>query len=103
MKKVYGLLLVAVALCMVGCDKKNKYEKAMEDYVTVFYNNHQSGNTTLDNPIISIAELKEAVSQGYDDFDMSKLEKCSDESYTKLIINKDTRKIESYEHHLNCK
>jgi len=101
MKK--GLMLIAlIALFTVGCNATKEYESTMEEYAQTFYNEHQKGNVNLTNPTISIAQLKEAVEMKLDDFDMSKLAKCKDSSYTELIINQESREIEKYVHHLEC-
>ena len=114
MKQSKKLLVVSLALLVTltlstGCgDKKSKedkstkkYEAAMEKYAKEYYTNYM--NKSLDIPIVKLQALREANETGLTNYDLKDLEKCDDESYVTLTLNKDTKEIEKYEHSLNCK
>ncbi|MEG2322484.1 MAG: hypothetical protein RSB71_03285 [Bacilli bacterium] len=105
MKKVLlGSILLGSIFLMVGCgNKTTKYEKVMQEYATTFYNLHQKGTEGLTNPTVSIKQLKEAVSQVKDDFDMKKLDKCEDESYVEIILQDGSKEIKEYKFYMKCK
>lgn len=101
MKKI---LLVLVGLVfLVGCNSQSKYEETMKDYATQFYNAHQKGQEGLTNPTVSIKQLKEAIEAVGDEYDLTKLEKCTDESYVELIIDETTKDVTDVKYYLECK
>ncbi len=97
------LLLVLVTLTfLVGCNNQKDYEKAMKDNATSFYNNYQKGQEGLTNPTISIKQLKEANEYVDANYDLSKLEKCTDDSYVELIIDQDTKEVTDVKYFMQC-
>lgn len=101
MKKV---LLVLIGLVfLVGCNSQSKYEETMKDYATQFYNAHQKGQEGLTNPTVSIKQLKEAIEAVGDEYDLTKLEKCTDDSYVELIIDETTKDVTDVKYYLECK
>lgn len=104
MKKVLTISFMVCALILVaGCgNKTSKYEETMKEYATTFYNLHQKGDMSQTNPSVSIAQLKNAIEVIGDEYDMSKLEKCKDESYVELIIDETTRDVKDVKYHLEC-
>ena len=99
------LLILIGIVFLTGCNgqSQNKYEEIMKDYAIKFYNDHQKGQEGLTNPTISIEQLKEAVEVVGDDFDLTKLEKCTDESYVELIIDETTKDVKDIKYYLECK
>ncbi len=101
MKKV---LLVLIGLVfLVGCSSQRKYEETMKEYATQFYNAHQKGQEGLTNPTVSIKQLKEAIEAVGDEYDLTKLEKCTDDSYVELIIDETTKDVTDVKYYLECK
>ncbi len=101
MKKTL-LIAVLCSFFLVGCGKQNEYEEAMREYATTFYNNYQKGSEGLDIPTISIKQLKEANEAIGANFDLSRLEKCSDESYVELIIDENSKDVKDVKFFLQC-
>ena len=101
MKKV---LLVLIGLVfLVGCSSQSKYEETMKEYATQFYNAHQKDQEGLTNPTVSIKQLKEAIEAVGDEYDLTKLEKCTDDSYVELIIDETTKDVTDVKYYLECK
>ena len=96
-------LLSLSLIFLVGCNNQEKYEEAMRDYATSFYNNYQKGSVGLTNPTISITQLKEANEQVQANYDLSRLEGCEDKSYVELIIDEETQDIKEIKYFLQCK
>lgn len=101
MKK--ALLILVIMIFLVGCNSQGKYEEAMKNYATKFYNDHQKGQEGLTNPTVSIKQLKDAVEAVGDDYDLTKLEKCTDDSYVELIIDETTKDVKDIKYYLECK
>lgn len=102
MKK--GLIISFVLLCALtaGCgEKKAKYEEIMGDYAKAHYEKYMSG-FDIDVPKVSISDLKNANAQINANYDLSKLEKCTDESYVNIIFKAGTKEVEKLEYHLEC-
>lgn len=108
MKKVLTISFMVCALVLVaGCgNKTSKYEETMKEYATTFYNLHQKGDVSQTNPTVSITQLKNVMevlgTENGDNYDMSKLSKCKDESYVELIIDEATRDVKDVKYHLEC-
>lgn len=102
MKK--GLIISFVLLCALtaGCgNNQSKYEEAMSEYAKEHYEKYMSG-FDIDVPKVSIADLKNANEQINTKYDLSKLEKCTDESYVNIIFKAGTKEIDKFEYHLEC-
>lgn len=104
MKKI---LVISLTLCglfvFTGCgDKEAKYEKTMREYATNYYNAVLKGTEGLTSYPVSVAKLKDAVAKKIVNFDMSKLSKCTDESYVELIINQTNNEVDSVNFHMSC-
>ena len=98
------ILLVLVGLVfLVGCNSQSKYEETMKEYATQFYNAHQKGQEGLTNPTVSIKQLKEAIEAVGDEYDLTKLKKCTDDSYVELIIDETTKDVTDVKYYLECK
>ena len=100
MKKI--LLVLVMLSFLVGCNSQKKYEEAMKEKAISFYNEYQKGQEGLTNPTISITQLKEANELKNANYDLSKLEKCKDESYIELIINQDTKEVTDVKYYMQC-
>ena len=61
MKKNLLILVMCFCLILVGCNKQEKYEKAMKEYATTFYNLHKKGQENQESLKVSISDLKEAI------------------------------------------
>lgn len=104
MKKVLIVSFLILSILVVGCGNKQKeYEKVMKEYAKEHYEKYMSGWSGVDVAQVSISLLKNANEQINANYDLSKLEKCTDESYVNIILNKETKKIENFEFHLDCK
>ena len=101
MKKVFLVLIALIFLA--GCNSQSKYEETMKEYATQFYNAHQKGQEGLTNPTISIKQLKEAIEMVGDNYDLTKLDKCTDESYVELVIDETTKDVKDVKYYLECK
>ena len=102
MKKVIVLTILACSLILVGCDNQSEYEEIMRDYATTFYNNYQKGSEGLTTPTISIQQLKDANEQVQAGFDLTGLEKCTDDSYVELVIDENTKDVQDVKFFLQC-
>lgn len=97
------LLFISCALLLIGCSNQKQYENTMKEYAIQFYNSYQSGQPGYTNPTISIKQLKEANELDDANFDLSKLDKCTDESYVELVLNEQNNEIEDIKYFLECK
>ena len=100
MKKNIVILLVGCFL-LVGCNNKEEvYKELLQEYAETYYNNYMSGVDNQNRAEITLKMLK--VSNEYNgEFDLSKLDKCADE--TTVILNLDAnKKIIDYEFELKC-
>lgn len=104
MKKIFAVSLVLCGLFVfTGCgDKKSDYENTMKEYATTFYNTVLKGTEGLTSYPVSVAKLKDAVEKKRVNLDMSKLEKCTDDSYVELIINQTNNEVENVNFHMTC-
>ncbi len=102
MNKFLVLLLLPSLILLSGCNNQKKYEEAISEYATAFYNDYQKGSIGLTNPTISIAQLKEANELVQANYDLSKLDGCEDQSYVELIIDEETQDILEIKYFLQC-
>ncbi len=109
MKKFLIVTIAVLSLLAVGCGKKTQkttgpkkspQEEAMEKYSKDYYIKFM--NKYLTNPTVSLEALKKSKADGYTDYDLSKLDKCKDTSYTELKLEEGTNEITGYVHHLDC-
>ena len=102
MKKYLSVLfMVGVLIVMTGCDVFASKEDVMKEYAIDLYENHLKGYD-VSNQKITIADLKKAVDSVGKDYDMKKLEKCTDESYAELIIDTNTKEVTNVNFNLEC-
>lgn len=103
MKKIITLSMIFLSLMLVGCGKKAvDYETIMETQATAYYEKLLKGKVNLvDKFDVYIWMLKNANANG-NNFDLSKLDKCTDMSYTTINYDKKTNEIISFENHLSC-
>ena len=102
MNKFLSLIFMFSLVLLVGCDNQEKYEEAMSEYATTFYNDYQKGSIGLTNPTISITQLKEANEMVQANYDLSRLEGCKDQSYVELIIDEETQDVKEIKYFLQC-
>ena len=109
MKKGLTISLVLCGLLMfTGCGeeqntpKTTKYEETMKEYAVSYYNAHLKGTEGLTSTKITIAQLKDAIAKIGDNYDMSKLADCKDESYVELIINQTNNNVDSVNYNMQC-
>ena len=103
MKKILAIMVLASSLLLVGCGDQSKYEDTMKDYATTFYNNYLKGNEGLPNPYqVSIQQLKDANEQVQAGFDLTPLEKCTDDSYVELVLDENTKDVQDVKFFLQC-
>lgn len=106
MKKVILVVVLVVSLTLAGCTnddtRMKNFENAMEEYGKSYFENYVpvQGMSQVD---IRILDLKNAVDHADADYDLSKLDGCTDNSMVKLILKPDSRDIESVEFDMNCK
>lgn len=109
MKKFLIVTVAVLSLLAVGCgkkeeketNKKSEEEVVMEKYTKDYYIKFM--NKYLTNPTVTLESLRKSKTDGYTDYDLSKLDKCSDTSYTELVLEEGTNEIIDYKHHLDCK
>lgn len=101
MKKMLLSILLVGLILFTGCENKEQtINDAMKEYTTDYYETYIKGkNLGIDIPEITVANLKAALER---DYDMKKLEDCTDSSYATLILDNDEN-IKSIELHMNCK
>lgn len=103
MKKILVIILLVFSFCTVGCSKTNAKQEAMKEYAIKFYELHLKGDTGItDSTIVKISDLKDAMTQVGDKYDMNKLEGCTDDSYVELILN-DDKEVTDTVYHMICK
>lgn len=103
MKKILVVVVLVCSSILVGCgNKSNEYEELMRSHATTFYNNYLKGNEGLKETTVSIANLKDANEQVQAGFDLSGLEKCSDDSYVELVIDENTKDVQDVKFFLQC-
>ena len=103
MKKTLIITFLIGSLLFVGgCGSQSKYEETMREYATTFYNNYQKGSEGLTTPTISIQQLKDANEQVQAGFDLTSLEKCTDDSYVELVIDEATKDVQDVKFFLQC-
>jgi len=100
MKKI--LVLTLVLLIISGCNSIQKYEQTMKEYSLHFYENYKKGQEDINNVTVSIKQLKQAVEVVREDYDMSKLKNCSDESYVQIMLN-EKKEVIDIKYYLKCK
>lgn len=103
---IIGVIVLIVLLITILFATKvigTNYDKEMTNLVKDYYENNIKGNVIgIDKQKVTITDLKNA------DMNVSKLEKCNEDSYSYVIINNpmeaEKDKIEySIENHLDCK
>lgn len=101
MKKL--LICMLFVFCFSGCKDKNTfdYEKEFEMLATSYYTKYQKGQG-LNIAEVYLKDLKEANEKMEDTFDLSKLEKCDDDSVVRIYLKSGTMQIEKYEFELKC-
>lgn len=108
MKKGLIVSLALISLFAVGCgkskeEKAKEYEKVMGDYAKNYFETYILNNVEgLDIPEISIQNLKDANNFG-SNYDLSKLEGCTNESKARIILDATKRGIDRMEFEMNCK
>jgi len=103
MKKILALTVVALTFLVGGCGTSQKdYEKTMESYGKDYFEKYMTVQG-LDEVEITISMLKNANQNANANYDLSKLEKCNDDSKVTFSLKKDTREIENTTFDLNCK
>ena len=97
MKKIF--IIIVLIILVSGCTNKNKLNKELETATSTYYNKYIKDKVNgLDSLEISLGDLRELKSSK---IDLSKLEKCSDDTKIKATIK--NKKIINYEISLICK
>ncbi len=94
MKKIYLLLFLVI---LTGCSNK---EKTFEKYAKQYYENHMKMVNNIESVTITLSDLKNASDE--DEYDLSNLKKCKDNSKIIFYINKETKNIENKKIELEC-
>ena len=94
MKKICLLLLLII---LTGCSSK---EKIFEEYAKQYYQDHMKMVNNIESVTITLSDLKTA--SAYDEYDLSKLKKCKDNSKIIFYLNKDSKNIENKKIELDC-
>ena len=106
MKKLIVVSILICGLFVVGCGgkKASKEESAMKEYATTYFESHLKGDVSLASTTrtITIADLKKAISLLGDQYDMTKLDGCADDSAIDLKLN-EAREITETTYRMNCK
>lgn len=96
------LFIICILITLTGCNKMSAKEKVMKEYAVDFYNNYLKGYESTEPKTVTIADLKKAVEVVGKDYDLKKLEKCTDESYAELIIDSNTKEVTDVNFYLEC-
>lgn len=101
MKKI--IVSLFLMLCLSGCGKNDifDYEKKFEVLATNYFEKYQM-NTNLDVAEVYLKDLKEVNEQLGENFDLTDMENCDDDSVVRIYLKKGTNKIEKYEFDLKC-
>ena len=101
------ILMTSLVLCglllFTGCGEKklNSYEKTMQEYATNYYNSALKGTEGMTSTKITVKQLRNAPT-AYFNYDMTKLESCTEDSYVELSINTTDNSIASINYHMEC-
>lgn len=105
MKKIFALIILICVFVVTGCNlfgsKTLKYQETMEEYGRDYYEKYQKGISTLNSFEVTIELLKNANAQG-SNYDLTKLDKCSDSSKISFTINEDTKEIKTVNFEMDC-
>lgn len=94
MKKI---LILIPLLLLTACTNK---EKLFENYAKTYYENHMKMINNVDSVTITLDDLKNASTE--DEYDLTKLKKCKNNSKITFYLNKQTKQIENKKIELEC-
>ena len=92
------LILLIPILILTGCTNK---KEIFEEYAKIYYENHMKMTNNIDSVTIMLDDLKNAEIE--DNFDLSKLKKCKNNSKIIFDIEKSTKEIKNTKIELECK
>ena len=110
MKKVIGAIIVIVILALVVGGvfflyNEEQGNKELEDTIKPlaedYFDKYMSINESSNAYTVTLKDLKEANENG-EDYDLSKLNKCSDETSVTITIDYRTGKVKKSEVKLDC-
>ena len=91
------ILLIPIIILTVGCTNK---EKLFEESAKSYYENYMKMVDDIDSVTITLEDLKNAESE--QEYDLSKLKKCENNSKITFYINKSTKDIINTTIDLKC-
>lgn len=97
MKKIIILFLT---LILTGCSNEKQYQEILKQYSKDYYEKYMIGNENIKEAEITLEMLKKANAYG-SNFDLSKLDKCDNETTIILTIN-DKKEVINYNFDLKC-
>lgn len=98
MKKITTILFLT--LILTGCSNEKQYQEMLKQYSKDYYEKYMIGNENIEEAEITLEMLKKA--NEYDsNFDLTKLDKCNDETTVILTIN-DKKEVINYNFDLKC-
>ena len=99
MKKI-GLIVCFLCL-LTGCAKQDKERKNQLEVAGKAYYETYGSKYTVDEYTVTLKELKQAKKELKQDYDLSALEKCQDDTKVQMTIK--NKKVEKVEIKLNCR
>ena len=110
MKKVVGAIIVLVILALVVGGvflfyNKEQNNKELENAITPlaedYFDKYMSANTVSNTYTVTLEDLKSANKNG-EEYDLSKLNKCSDKTSVDITIDYKTGKVKQTKVKLDC-
>ena len=98
MKKITIILFLCLSL--VGCSNEKEYQEILKEYSKTYNEKYMSGIEYMEEAEITLEMLKKANEYG-SNFDLSKLDKCDNETTIILTIN-DKKEVINYNFDLKC-
>ena len=100
MKKILVIMVFGVILFSGCANKEDKYKDILKEYSKVYYERYMSGVDNQNQAEISVEMFKVANEYG-GEFDLSKLDKCDNETKVTLTLN-EKKEIIDYTFDLKC-
>ena len=98
MKKI--TIILFLTLILTGCSSEKQYQEILKQYSKAYYEKYMIGNENIKEAEITLEMLKKANAYG-SNFDLSKLDKCDNETTVILTIN-DKKEVINYNFDLKC-
>lgn len=104
MKKLL-LISLLLSVFLVGCKKEEKnYEEILKTSADEYVEKYSKSVIGLvDVFTVSVADLKNANTNGGGNFDVAFFEECTDDTQVSMSIDAETKEVTNYEYLVKCK